>query len=123
MRAVERFVVGHDDLLSLTITPLRSCVVPCQGKAWVLEDFSSISMGRIATMNNRLSRANIPIANVVVAFQPRQLGVSWYGMEPGRVALFRLGDTRVHLFDCHDGACWAGWRDNPDRQLEWLLEL
>lgn len=29
----------------------------------------------------------------------------------------------MHLFDCHDGACWSGWRDNPDRQLEWLLEL
>lgn len=74
-------------------------------------------------MNNRLSRANIPIAEVVVAFQPRQFGESRYGMEPGRVALFRLGDTRVHLFDCFHGACWAEWRDNPDRQLEWLLEL
>lgn len=44
-------------------------------------------------------------------------------MEPGRVALFRLGDPRVHLFECFDGACWEGWRLNPDRQLEWLLDL
>lgn len=77
----------------------------------------------MVVMNSRLSRANIPISEVVVAFQPRQLGVSWFGMEAGRVALFRLGDTRVHLFDCHDGACWDGWRANPNLQLEWLLEL
>lgn len=44
-------------------------------------------------------------------------------MEPGRVALFRLGDTRAHLFDCIDGAVYVGWRDNPDWQLRFMLRL
>ncbi len=74
-------------------------------------------------MTHRLSRSNIPISEVVVAFQPRQFGVSWFGMEPGRVALFRLGDTRVQLFDCFDGACWEAWRNQPELQLERLLDL
>ena len=69
------------------------------------------------------SRLDIPTAKLVVAFQPREFGMSRHGMEPGRVALFRWGDPRVHLFDCFDGACWEGWRLNPDRQLAWLLEL
>jgi hypothetical protein len=74
-------------------------------------------------MAKRYLRTNIPIAKVVIAFQPRAFGPSRHGMEPGRVALFRLGDPRVHLFDCFDGACWAGWRADPDRQLEFLLNL
>lgn len=74
-------------------------------------------------MTKQYSRMNIPIAEVVIAFQPRASGASRHGMEPGRVALFRLGDPRVHLFDCFDGACWEGWRADPDRQLEFMLNL
>ncbi len=75
-------------------------------------------------MRKNLSRANPPIAEVVVAFQPRSWGRSYYGMEPGRVALFRLGDTRSRLFDCEDGAVYMMWRDaDPEQQLEWMLQL
>ena len=75
-------------------------------------------------MINTLSRANPPIADVVIAFQPRQLGKSYMGMEPGRVALFQYGDTRSRLFDCKGGACWVAWRSaDLDQQLEWMFQL
>lgn len=75
-------------------------------------------------MRINLSRANPPIADVVIAFQPRQLGKSNMGMEPGRVALFRYGDTRSRLFDCEGGACWIEWRNaSLDEQLEQMLQL
>jgi hypothetical protein len=73
-------------------------------------------------MEKRKSRANPPIGEVVIAFQPRQFGPSYYGMEPGRVALFRLGDPRVHLFDCDDGATRIVWREaDVEQQLKWML--
>lgn len=75
-------------------------------------------------MRKNLSRANPPISDVVIAFQPRQLGKSYMGMEPGRVALFRYGDTRSRLFDCEGGACWVEWRNAElDRQLEWMIQF
>lgn len=75
-------------------------------------------------MRRHLSRANPPISEVVIAFQPRSWGRSYYGMEPGRVALFRLGDTRSRLFDCEDGAVYMLWRyADLDQQLEWMLQL
>jgi hypothetical protein len=75
-------------------------------------------------MEKRLPRANPPIAEVVIAFQPRQFGRSHYGIEPGRVALFRLGDPRVRLFDCDDGATWVAWRIAPlEQQLKWMLNV
>lgn len=75
-------------------------------------------------MEKRLPRANPPIAEVVIAFQPRQFGRSHYGIEPGRVALFRLGDPRVYLFDCDDGATWVAWRTaDLDQQLKWMLRV
>jgi hypothetical protein len=74
-------------------------------------------------MMKKQSRSNIPLAKVVVAFQPRAWGASSHGIEPGRVALFRLGDPRVHLFDCHDGACWVAWGANPASQLDWMIDI
>lgn len=68
-------------------------------------------------------RTNIPIAEVVIAFQPRAFGKSRRGVEPGRLALFTLGDPKVDIFDCFDGACWDGWRANPERQLGWMLDI
>ena len=109
-------------LVRLTITLLRSRQAPCQAKPQPTTFL--LRKGRYTNrMTKKQSRCDIPIAKVVIAFQPRSSGESRHGIEPGRVALFRVGDPRVHLFDCHDGACWVPWRASPDRQLEWMIDI
>ena len=74
-------------------------------------------------MTNFRARNKFRIAGVVIAFQPKAFGRSHKGVEPGSVALFRLGDPRVHFFDCCDGACWVYWRDQPELQVDRMIEL
>lgn len=74
-------------------------------------------------MTKYRSQSKHRLAKVVIAFQPVSFGKSRKGVEPGCVALFGLGDPRVHLFDCFDGACWVHWRAEPELQLGRMIEL
>jgi hypothetical protein len=75
------------------------------------------------SMSKYHSPSEILLAEVVIAFQPTQFGKSHKGIEPGSVALFKLGNPQVQLFDCFDGACWVYWRDQPELQLMRMIEI
>ena len=66
---------------------------------------------------------NIRIQQAVIAAQPPMCGVSGFGVSPGTVRVFQLGDPRADHFDWTVGACNAEWRDNPDDQLITLWEI